>query len=538
MPENSELEPISHSLTPYTGTWSKTTAMHLLRRTMFGPTKQQIDNAVTNGMAATIAQLLQIPVVGEPLAYDPDETVVPFGTSWVNSVYPASATQAAAVDTARAKSLGVWLMGNINNEGVCIAEKMCLFWQNHFAAPFSQDQRAGYNYFMLIRQHALGNFKQFVKDMTIEPNMLIFLNGASNTLYSPNENYARELLELFTIGKGAQIGPGDYSNYTEGDVAAGAKILTGYTVDGLRSNTMTEPISFFFPLFHDNTTKTLSYHFGGQTVANAGANEYANYIDIIFNQPQVANYICTKIYRYFVNHDLTPTVLNTVIPDMAATLISNNFTILPVMQELLGSQHFYDAALRGSILKSPLEMLFSMFNTTGTVLNYPLATQSDMYLTLYFYGENLGQGYGNPISVAGWTAYYQAPSFYKLWLNSTHLRTRFGIAYLFTIFTGVEVNGEFLKLNVLPFLDGLSDPSIASAVIDDVCELFFPKPVSAAKKLTLKYMLLNGQPDFEWTIQYNEYIANPGDVNFSQPVKYRLELVLFQLFQMPEFQTI
>lgn len=538
MAQKSELEPVSYSLTPYTGTWTTATAKHLLRRTMFGATKQQIDDAVTNGMAATVTQLLQIPAIGEPLVYDPDESVAAFGTSWVNSVYPANVTQAQQVDTARAKSLGAWIMERINNEGVSIAEKMCLFWQNHFAATLSNDQRAGYSYFALIRQHALGNFKQFVKDMTIEPNMLIFLNGATNTLYSPNENYARELLELFTIGKGPQIGPGDYTNYTEDDVAAGAKILTGYTVDGLRSDTMPQPISFFFPLFHDNTTKTLSYHFGGQTVANAGANEYANYIDVIFNQPEVANYICTKIYRYFVNHDLTSTVLSTVIPDMASTLISNNFNVLPVMQELLSSQHFYDAALRGSILKSPLEMLFSMFNTTGTVLSFPLATRYEMYLYLYYYGENLGQGYGAPPSVAGWSAYYQSPSFYKLWVNSTHLRTRFGIGYIFTISNGLEVNGDFLKLDVLPFLDTLSDPSLATAVIDDICDLFFPKPVSSAKKLTLKYMLLNGQPDFEWTIQYDDYIANPGNATYSQPVKYRLELVLFQVFQMPEFQTI
>lgn len=538
MSETIDVQPISHSLTPYSGVWNKAQAAHLLRRGMFGPTYQQIQQAVTDGMAATVANLLQVPAIGDPLAYHPDETVASFGTSWVNSVYPANANDAQTVDTARTRSLAAWMMERINKEEVSITEKMCLFWQNHFSATLSQDQRAGFTYFSLIREHCLGNFKQFVKEMTIEPNMLLFLNGASNNVFSPNENYARELLELFTIGKGPQIGSGDYTNYTEQDVAAGAKILTGYTVDGLRSNTEPQPYSLFIPVFHDNSAKTLSYHFGGQSVPNAGANEYSNYIDVIFNQDQVATYICTKIYRFFVNHDLTSTVLNTVIPDMVTTMIANNYDILPVMQELLSSEHFYDAALKGSVLKSPTDMWFSMFNVTGTQLNFPLATSYEMYTYMYYFCENMGQGIGFPPSVAGWPAFYQAPSFYKLWVNATHLKTRFSLAAYMTVATGLEVNGDFMKLDVLPFLDSLSDPSVASAVINDISDLFFPKPISTAQKAVLKYILLGGQPDFEWGIQYGEYQSDPGNQTFYQPVKSKVELVLWQVFQMPEFQTI
>ena len=114
---------------------------------------------------------------------------------------------------------------------------MSLFWQNHFAVEGQFDARSTYYYFKLLHDNCLGNFKQLVKDITINPEMLLFLNGASNNKYSPNENYSRELLELFSIGKGPQIGPGDYTNYTEGDIAEGSKIQTGWTVTGLRSTT-------------------------------------------------------------------------------------------------------------------------------------------------------------------------------------------------------------------------------------------------------------------------------------------------------------
>lgn len=531
-------EPLSLSMDPYAGAWTKAEAAHLLRRTMFGATNQQILDAVTNGMNATVTSLLQIPAVSDPLTYDPNDTISAYGTTWTTSVYPSDITAAQLVENARIKSLGAWMLKRINTGQVSIAEKMCLFWQNHFAATASPDARATYNYHMLLRSHALGNFKQLVKDITIDPAMLLFLNGATNTLYSPNENYARELLELFTIGKGPQIGPGDYTHYTEEDVAAGAKILTGFLVDGLRSTTLPSPVANYTSFLHDTSTKQLSAHFGSVTVPNAGATEYANYIDIIFQQPQVATFICTKLYRYFVNYDLTTNVLTTVIPEMAQTLITNNYNILPVMQQLLSSEHFYDVSLRGSIIRGPLELIFGMFNATSSGPNFDLTTDSDMYLSLYWLAETMGQAYATPPSVAGWIAYYQAPSFSKLWVNSTHIKTRFDIANYITIYPGIPVNSQNLKINALTFVDGLSVPSSAPDVIDDICEVFCPKTVSAAQKLTLKFILTNGQPDFEWTLQYTDYLANPGNPTYSNPVRQRVEFVLARVFQMPEFQTI
>lgn len=542
MPQQNENGPISYNMAPYAGPWTKVQAGQLLRRTMFGPTNQQLLDAVTNGMAATVTSLLQIPALSEPLTYHPDETISAFNTSWVNSVFPSNSNPpaVAAATNARNLSLAAWLMKRINEEntGISISEKMCLFWQNHFAATATGDPRASYDYFALIHQFALGNFRQFVKDMTINPSMLWFLNGASNTLYSPNENYARELLELFTVGKGPQVGPGDYTNYTEEDVAAGAKILTGYLVDGFASDTLTDVFSFFEPLLHDSSTKTLSAHFGNATIVDNGANEYADYIDVIFNQNAVAEHICRKLYRYFVNFDLTTDVETNVIPIMAATMISNNYELLPVMAQLLSSEHFYDASVRGALIKSPLEMLFSMFNSTESTPGFDLVTDSEMYVLVYSFAETMGQGYGSPPSVSGWPAYYQAPSFSQLWVNSALLKTRFQVTDFMTLVTGIPGNGNNWKLNVFGLVDNLSLPSSAPTVIDDIADIFAPKGLSATKKLILKAVLTNGLPDFEWTIQYNDYLANPGDTNFSDPVKQRIELVLQQLFHMPEFQTI
>jgi uncharacterized protein (DUF1800 family) len=529
---------ISLSLTPYSGAWTKAEAAHLLRRTNFGPTNQQILDAVSSGMNNTVTALLQIPSINPPLTYDPNEIVASYGSTWVNSVYPSDSAQNQATEGARQKSLGAWMMKRINVESLSIAEKMCFFWQNHFGVSAASDARATYNYAMLVRQHALGNFKQLVKDLTIDPAMLLFLNGATNTLYSPNENYARELLELFTIGKGPQIGIGDYTHYTEADVAAGAKILTGFLVDGLRSDTLTTPVSNFTPILHDSSTKQLSVHFGNATINNNGANEYADYIDVIFSQPHVATHICTKLYRYFVNYDITNDVQTNVISEMAQTMISNNYEVLPVLDQLFKSEHFYDVSLRGTLIRNPLEFLFGIFNATQTVPNFDLTTDSEMYLTMYWLAETMGLAYATPPSVAGWTAYYQAPAFSKLWINSTHIKTRFDVSAGITVYTGIPVGSNSIKVNALGFLDALSMPSDAPTVIDDMCDVFCPKPVGSAQKQSLKLILTNGLPDFEWTIQYSEYQSNIGNTTYSDPVKQRVEFVLSSLFRMPEFQTI
>ena len=137
-----------------------------------------------------------------------------------------------------------------------------------------------------------GNFRELTKQITVNAAMLHFLNGNKNEVNSPNENYARELLELFTIGKGDLVGPGDYTNYTEQDIAAFAKALTGWTAwtDG------NDPAEFErWWSSHDTSTKQLSHRFGSQTIENAGAEEYKRVVDIIFEKDEVAYHICRRL---------------------------------------------------------------------------------------------------------------------------------------------------------------------------------------------------------------------------------------------------
>ncbi len=536
IPEETTQEPISLSLAPFTGTWTAAEAAHLLRRTLFGPTFQQIQQSVADGMNTTVNALLQLPVTAPPLTAHPDEQIAAFGTTWINSPYPSSGGDPTV--QARKISLIARQMERINTVNLSIQEKMCLFWSNHFGVNFDSEGRALYQLHEIYRANALGNFKQLVKDVTINPAMLDFLNGGSNNQFSPNENFSRELLELFSVGKGAQLGVGDYSTYTELDIQEGAKILTGWTNWEMYSDVNLTAESEFNAGLHDSSTKTLSAYFGNTAIPDAGANEYANYIDVLFQQPNMAKFICSKIYRWFVNYDLTPTVEATVISDMATTLESNNWSIIAVMDELLKSEHFYDISVRGAIIKNPVEYIFSFMKPSLSVPSYDLATNYELYLNAHWSCENLGMSVFAPPSVGGWTAYYQVPSFSKLWANSFFIKRRFEYSAWLTLYGGYDVGGNKWNVDALTFLGTLSNPNSAVAVIDDFETLFSPKPLTAATKLMLKTILTNGLPDFEWSVQYTDYINNPGNLTYSEPVKQRIQFVLTRFTQLPQFHII
>ncbi len=532
--------PTSYSLSPYAGSWTTAEAGHLLRRATFGPTNQQVLDAVSNGMNSTVATLMNIPAIGEPLAYDIDEGIVAEGESWIGAVYPADLIEQGTTAQARYRSLHAWLMERINNEqdAISIAEKMCLFWQNHFGVIASADYRASYSFLMLLRSHALGDFKQLVKDATIDANMLEFLNGNQNSVNSPNENYARELLELFTIGKGPQLGIGDYTNYTEHDITEGAKILTGFHNTGYRSSTVTNMTSVFTASRHDDTIKTLSSKFGDATINPNGAGEYADFIEVIFQQDEVANYICRKFYRYFVSSEITSDVEDNIISGLATTLIANNYNVQPVIEQLLPSEHFYDIEVRGCLIKSPLEMIFSLWNGTESKPDYDVATRYPMHLMNFWITGDVGQSYTSPPSVAGWPAYYQAPTFSQLWLNASHISQRFSTIDWYALYSGIESNGERWSIDALKFLNNLPNPNIAVDVIDAMITVFFPRDTSDSQRLALKSILTNGLPDFEWTIQYDEYIANPSDTGREGAISSQMKKTLAALFKLPEFQTM
>jgi uncharacterized protein (DUF1800 family) len=524
-------------LAPYTGSFGFEQAAHLLRRTTFGATYQQIKEVASTGLDAAISQLFEpktepAPPVNPSFTDDPS---VAIGETWVNDFADNSV---AGLNGYRVQSLRAWTLDLICTEGLNIREKMVLFWHNHFPISDITDQRFVYRYSKLLREHALGNFRDLTKAMTIEPAMLRYLNGNENTASSPNENYARELLELFTIGKGPLAGPSDYTNYTEQDVVEMAKVLTGWRDRGFNTQDPGQAIlAEFVPNRHNTTTKQLSYRFNNEQISNLGDQEYSHLLDIIFSKPECAHFICRKLYRWFVYYEIPQQVEDEVIAPMAQILVDNDYQVQPALEALFRSEHFFDILNVGPMIKNPVDFTIGVFKQFEIDLS--IANLSQHYRALYqTFNKHITpmqMPYYDPPNVAGWKAFYQEPVFYRDWINAVTLPIRQNFTDLI-LTTGIATGqGYSAKVDLLTFVSKLDSPDIADELIDQLVATLFPQPITTAQHDYLKGILLPGLPDYEWTVEYTDYLDNPNNVNLANAVKSKLTALLKAMLSMPEF---
>ncbi|HEY6899815.1 MAG TPA: DUF1800 domain-containing protein, partial [Puia sp.] len=414
--------PISSGLRRYKGSWGQAQVSHLLRRTLFGARKDDVDYFLKKSPRKAVRELIEkeYPLPPPPINnYNDDKYTDPEitpGADWTVSL------KYDGMNNGRRKnSFKSWWLGLMLGQDRSIREKMVLFWHNHFVTETNTVDNAlwCYKYNMLLRQHALGNFKELVKAMTIEPAMLRYLNGYANTKKAPDENYGRELQELFTIGKG----PG--SHYSESDVKAAARVLTGYT---LNYKTYT---ASFDPKRHDETDKVFSVYYDNRIIKGvkgaSATEELDQLIDLLFSREEVSRFICRKLYRFFVYHEIDEATEKNIIGPLAVLFRKKDYAIRPVLEALLTSRHFFDPANYGAMIKPPVDFIVGLCREFGVVFPEPAAEYADLYgfwEQLRNQAAGLQQNIGDPPNVAGWQAYYQEPEYDKLWISSDTLPRR------------------------------------------------------------------------------------------------------------------
>ncbi|GAB4255270.1 MAG: hypothetical protein Kow0027_21900 [Saprospiraceae bacterium] len=529
---------VSSGLTPYTGSFEFQQASHLLRRTTFGPNYEMIKKAVNAGLDATLAELLaDNPLPEPPLNYDFEEDpLVPVGETWVNATYPTGSLK-SMVRNYRSRSLRAWTFKQMIEEGTSIRETMTLFWHNHYVTGDINDPNFEYRYITLLRENALGNFRELTKKVTIDPAMLRYLNGNQNIAAAPNENYARELLELFTIGKGPLVGPGDYTNYTEQDVIQMARVLTGWRDRGYNSSNPDQPVDVEFRYNqHDQLPKLLSPRFDNAIINDMADQEYAYLVDLIFTKNECARFISRKLYRWFVYYVIDDNVEQNVIEPLAQIIIDNDYEIKPALDALLRSEHFFDMLSMGPMIKHPIDFMISALrNTNFSLSQFNLDQEYTILWNIFrLNSEGMQMVYFTPPSVAGWKAWYQEPSFYRTWINSATLNVRQNYTARIAN-SGYTGAGGVAKLDVLSFVASLDDPFDPNSLISEIASILFPQPISQEQKDALKGVLIPGLPDFEWTVEYSDYVNNPGDPNLEAAVEDKLRNLLTAMLSMPEF---
>ena len=214
-------------------------------------------------------------------------------------------------------------------------DRLTLFWSNHFVTEYYMYNHPAYTfrYYNNLQSNVLGNFKNFVSVMGLDDAMLMYLNGYENRNNAPNENYARELYELFTLGEG--------NGYTQDDITETARALTGY------NNRQDGGPIYFNPNRFDNGEKTI---FGRK-----GNWNYDDVINILFEEKSdlISKFIVRKLYKHFIS----PDVNEAIVDELALYFVNNNFELEPLYKKLFKSEHFFNSYSSNVLIKSPVDLL-------------------------------------------------------------------------------------------------------------------------------------------------------------------------------------
>jgi uncharacterized protein (DUF1800 family) len=525
------------SLQPFRGQWDDAAARHLLRRTQFGVKLAELKSVKDIGLTASLDFLLndQLPQPLPPVKeYNPANAAVPDtliagGQTWVNDPVTDG-----TINSLRRASFKKWWVGQMLNQQISLREKMTLFWHNHFATESVDIGNAQYlfKHHSFLRKNALGNFKNLVREITTDPAMLVYLNGQNNNKTAPDENYAREIQELFAIGKGKGAG------FNEADVKAAARVLTGWR------NNAPEIKSFFDPNRHDVNDKQFSEFYKskkivGRTGVDAGAIELGEMIDMLFETNEVALYLCRRLYVWFIHYQITPEIEESIIVPLAQVFRQNNYEVKPVLRMLLGSEHFFDPMNRGCQIKSPVDMLIGMlremevkFPADGQYTNqYGLWNQLVNYLT------NMQQNIGDPPDVSGWKAYYQEPGYYKFWINTDTLPKR--VQYLDTLVAvGFTFGGFRMVVDGVNWIKLLPSPADPNSLIEALCVHLLGIDISAAHKAQLKtdFLLAGQSQDYYWTDAWELFLSTPSNMANTKHVSTAITSLIKYLVGLPEYQ--
>jgi uncharacterized protein (DUF1800 family) len=531
-------------------------AKHLLRRASFVYTKTLIDQYSVLTPNEALDLLLTTSPLSVEFPYDPLPIATPDGF-WTEST--ALATSFTGQARKRAIVSGWWWYNAIKSPN--LKYKLSHFLSTCFTVESSGSGTSTefYDYIRLLLYYSYGNYKTLAKKMTLNNSMLTYLNNTSNSKTAPNENYAREFLELFTIGKGPQIGTGNYTTFTEADIVQAARVLTGFRRVSNRS--VIDPDTMLpkgYNLFsqHHTSAKTFSSAFNNTVIAAATNDvgmdtELNDFVNMVFNQQTTAKNICRKLYIYFVKGTISAEVETEIITPLAQDFYNNGYEIAPIIRKLLESQHFYDLddsdatnETIGGIIKSPLQQISEVCTYLQATISNPNTNGYDYYYKFWnlFVNNSFLIGANmilfDPENVAGLLAYYQAPSFDKNWISASTLiaRYRLGESLLdgnnrisgnATIITKINISTVIKISNIISVAN---DPFILTS---ELCNaLFAQNPDTNRVNHFMNSFLLQGLATFYWTNAWDDYIST----GVNTVVESRLKLLVTNILRAPESQ--
>lgn len=347
---------------------------HLLRRAGFGAAPGELQQYQAMGFSSAVDSLLNYQTVDD---------------SQLDAVQPAITMAYSGKRTANElNALATWWLNRLVNTKHPLEEKMTLFWHNHFATGYEKVRNGllMYNQNQFLRSNALGNFKDILTGMTADGAMLVWLDGDLNRKGNPNENYAREIMEVFSTGRGP---------YTEDDVKAGALAMTGYRIDSSGNGV-------FMPKLHDDSIKTY--------LGSTGDLGPSDVIDILVAHPATAATLSTELFSFLAY----PFPSKDTVDALSQVYLSSGYSIKAVVEAILKSPEFISTQAYLSQVKSPAEFVANGMRGLGATID-PVKAVTNM--------KAMGQMLFDPPSVFGWP-----PGL--AWINTASVLERYNFPLL------------------------------------------------------------------------------------------------------------
>lgn len=539
---------------PRNGTLGTRLAKHLLRRTTFNFNKERIDDFAKKTAAEAVNELFKFP-----------DLQLPKGPiSYKNGKYIVDSVNGN--DDSLTNSLNDQLVINwfIYESIFDYSIRHKLVWFLHTCFVTSGGSFANLFYYVrLLQEFADKNLRVLTEKIVLDNNMLRFLDNNKNTKNQPNENFARELLELFTILKGPQVGPGNYTTYTEGDIGEAAKVLTGFAnskqIDKdtglIRGRAIVNR--------HSTEDKQFSASFQNKVIKGRNTEEgmyeeLSEFIQMIYDQEETARSFCRRIYRFFVREDITNEIERDIIHPLASELKANDYVLRTVLEKLFISKHFYDEddndpsdEIIGGKIKSPIDYMFNICTFFDLLPSFPdpkninngdaerYAGNDDKFFS--FIRLPARNGYIrilSPPSVLGYTPYAQAPSYGDLWIDGSTIIDR--LRFPENIIAG-KVNNRWVinertnfRLDIVNYVDkSIDNPGNPDALIQQLVSYLLPEQPSKSRMDYFKELLLSELPEMDWTLDWNLY-KQTSDPEY---VRSPLEKLIKVLLKSPEYQT-
>jgi uncharacterized protein (DUF1800 family) len=445
------------------GPWDAAAAAHLLRRAGFGATPDEIERAVKQGLDATVEGLF------DDNRGQEDEFQQTFRR-----------ISGTLVDFADAAQLQAWWCYRMRQTRTPLREKLTLFWHGHFATSAGkvEDLHLMHRQGETLRRLAWGDFRELVLAVSRDPAMLVYLDGESNTKEHPNENYARELMELFTIGIG---------NYTEKDVQEAARAFTGWHRDGAKF--------VFNAEAHDDGPK--------QFLGKRGTLDGTDVIDVLLEHPALPRFLARKLLVFFA----CPEPPDAVLEEASDLFRRSRLNVQTFLTGLFTSKFFYGKACRRTRIASPAELVIGTARSLGLRLAAPELRDNL---------NAMGQELYAPPNVKGWDGE-------KKWINATTWAARQAFAQRVA---DLASDGEFgPNLDVARLVPGeMNDPEkVAGVLVDRLLDGELP----AEKRAEVAKFLRTG-PEGEKPEQFRD------DADFrTQQVRAAVAVIL----SLPEYHT-